>query len=65
VKFPYFKLPNRDPKKKYLSVPWIPVSIKANDSEKRFLMLIDSGADTCILDKDVAKFLGINIHGTF
>ena len=62
MKFPYFKLPNRDPKKKFLAVPWIPVSVKANDSEKKFLMLVDSGADTCILDKDVAKFLGLNIY---
>ncbi len=62
MKFPYFKLPNRDPKRKFFAVPWIPVSIKASDSERRFLMLVDSGADTCILDKDVAKFLGINIY---
>lgn len=62
MKFSYFKLPNKDPKKKSLSVPWIPVSIKANDAEKKFLMLVDSGADNCILDKDVAGFLGINIY---
>jgi len=62
VKFPYFKVPNKDPRKKSLLVPWIPVSIIANDKAKKFLMLVDSGADNCILDKDVAKFLGINIH---
>lgn len=62
MKFPYFKLPDKDPRKKYLSVPWISASIKANDTEKKFLMLVDSGADNCILDKDVAAFLGINIY---
>jgi len=61
VKFPYFKLPNRDPKKKFISVPWIPAKVRANDTEKKFLMLVDSGADFCILDRDVASFLGINI----
>ena len=61
MKFPYFKLPNQDPKKKFLQLPWIPVAINAKDHKKTFLMLIDSGADNCIFDKDVADFLGINI----
>ena len=61
MKFPYFKLPNPDPRKKFLSVPWIPARVKANDAEKKFLMLVDSGADNCILDRDVAEFLGIDI----
>ncbi|MEX2028168.1 MAG: aspartyl protease family protein [Candidatus Curtissbacteria bacterium] len=51
-----------DSRKKSFAVPWIPVSIRANDTEKKFLMLVDSGADFCILDKDIAKFLGINIY---
>lgn len=62
MKFPYFKLPNPDPRKKSLSVPWITVSIRARDAEKKFLILVDSGADNCILDRDVADFLGINIY---
>lgn len=61
MKFPYFKLPNRDPKKKFISVPWIQAKVRANDKEKNFLMLVDSGADFCIFDKDVAVFLGINV----
>jgi len=61
VKFPYFKLPHPDPKKKFLQFPWVPVSINARDEKKTFLMLVDSGADHCIFDKDVAEFLGINI----
>jgi len=62
VKFPYFKLPSAEPRAKFTAVPWIPVTIKANDREQRFLMLVDSGADCCILDKDVADFLGIKIE---
>lgn len=62
MKFPYFKLPNPDPRKKSLSAPWIQVSIRARDAEKKFLMLVDSGADNCILDRDVAEFLGLNIY---
>ena len=61
MKFPYLKLPHPDPKKKFLRFPWIPVSINARDSKKTFLMLVDSGADYCIFDKDVAEFLGIII----
>lgn len=62
MKFPYFKLPNADPRAKFISVPWIPVTIKANDTEQTFLMLVDSGADNCIFDKDVADFLAINMQ---
>jgi len=61
VKFPYFKVPNQDLRKKSILVPWIPVRVRAHDAEKKFLMLVDSGADNCILDRDVAEFLGINI----
>ncbi len=61
MKFPYFKLPNPDPKKKFLKYPWIPVSINARDNKRTFLMLVDSGADYCILEEEVADFLGINI----
>ena len=62
MKFPYFKLPNPDPHKKFISVPWISARITAKDTEKKFFMLVDSGADNCILDRDVAEFLGINIY---
>lgn len=61
MKFPYFKLPDPDKTKKFLIFPWIPVSINANDKSRTFLMLVDSGADTCIFDRDIADFLGINI----
>lgn len=61
MKFPYFKLPNPDPVKKFISVPWIKVTIKANDREQTFLMLVDSGADNCIFDKDIADFMKLNL----
>ena len=61
MKLPYFKLPNPDPSKKFISVPWIPVTIRANDREETFLMLVDSGADNCIFDKDIADFMEINL----
>lgn len=62
MKFPYFKLPTADRHAKFIAVPWIPVTIKANDKKQRFLMLVDSGADNCIFDRDVANILGINIE---
>lgn len=61
MKLPYFKLPNKDPQQKFISVPWIPVKIKANDAEQTFLMLVDSGADNCVFDRDIADFMGINL----
>lgn len=61
MKLPYFKLPHRDPRKKFVSVPWIPVKINTNDTVDTFLMLADSGTDNCIFDKDIADFMGINL----
>ena len=61
MKFPYFKLPSKDTSKKFFEFPWIPVVITVRDKKKAFLMLVDSGADNCILDRDLAEFLGINL----
>ena len=62
VKLPYLKLPNPDPHKEFITVPWIPVTIRVSDREQTFLMLIDSGADNCIFDKDIADFMDINLE---
>ena len=62
VKLPYLRLPNPDPHKKFITVPWIPVTIRVSDREQTFLMLIDSGADNCIFDKDIADFMDINLE---
>lgn len=61
MKLPYFKIPHTDPKKKFLQVPWIEVSVRANDNKTTFLMLIDSGADISIFDRDIATFLGLKL----
>ncbi len=61
MKFPYFGVPQTDLQAKFIAVPWIPVTIKIGLKEQAFLMLVDSGADYCILDRDIASFLGLNI----
>lgn len=61
MKLPYHKLPQLDPRQTSVSVPWIKVYIRASDKARIFLMLIDSGADYCIFDKEVADFLGLDI----
>ncbi len=42
--------------------PVIPVEIKANSRSIRYEALIDSGADLCIFDAQIAQILGINIR---
>ena len=36
------------------------MTINANDSSFKFLMLVDSGADTCIFDSAIAELFGID-----
>lgn len=61
MKFPYVKLRHQDPHKKFILAPWIPVKFEANDQVYEIFALVDSGADYCIFDNNVANFLGINI----
>lgn len=60
MKFPYFKLPHKESHKKSIQVPWIPVAINVNDLSYKFLMLVDSGADMCIFDCQIAELFGID-----
>lgn len=41
--------------------PVIPIEITANNLEVPYEVLVDSGADMCIFDAQIASILGINI----
>ncbi|KKU55858.1 hypothetical protein A3H89_04290 [Candidatus Amesbacteria bacterium RIFCSPLOWO2_02_FULL_48_11] len=42
--------------------PVIPIEIKANTKSVRYEALIDSGADLCIFDGQIAQVLGISVR---
>lgn len=41
--------------------PVIPVEVIFNNLRVRYEVLVDSGADTCIFDAQIAEILGINL----
>ena len=61
MKFPYVKLRHKDPQQKYIHSPWIPINFQAHDENYEIFALVDSGADYCIFDGSVARFLEINV----
>jgi len=64
MKFPYskFSLPNKlSFFGNHLLKPIIPIGISHKDKKIKYLALIDSGADFCIFDAEVGKYLGIDI----
>jgi len=60
MKFPYKKIPVVDPKFREVSSafrPIIPVTLSFKGSSVGYEVLIDSGADECVFDAEIAKVL--------
>jgi hypothetical protein len=62
VKFPYYKFPNKDPNKKSIERPCIKATINYNSASVSLIVLVDSGADYCVMDKDIADFLELDLQ---
>lgn len=65
MKFPYLKVPlpyRSDYFGHSLLKPIISIKIKARGNELRYAALIDSGADFCIFDAELAEYLGLNVR---
>jgi hypothetical protein len=41
--------------------PIIPIKLKGGDKEFQYDVLVDSGADVCIFDSEIAELIGINV----
>lgn len=60
MKFPYKKIPVIDPKLRevsYVFRPIIPVTLSFKGNSVSYEVLIDSGADECVFDTEIAKIL--------
>lgn len=62
MRFPYVKTPTRDPKKKWLSRPLIPVALFGPKGSIYIDALIDSGADMCLFHSDIGRDIGLEIE---
>lgn len=65
MKFSYHKTPNADrsfPELKTTQRPIIPIEIFFNHKTIGYFVLIDSGADTCIMHADIARQLGLKVE---
>ena len=62
MKFPYVKTPVRDPRKKWLSRPLIPIVLFGPRGSIYIDALVDSGADMSLFHSDIGKDIGIEIE---
>ena len=62
MKFPYIKIPQKDPTKKWISRPLIPVIIFGSKSNIKVLALIDSGADKCLFNAQIGREIGLEVE---
>lgn len=62
MKFPYVKTPTRDPRKKWLSRPLIPVALFGPRGSIYLDALIDSGADMPLFHSDIGRDIGLEIE---
>jgi len=57
MKFPYKRFSSQ------IIRPVIPITIRAGDRTVRYEVLLDSGADICLFDWDIAELLGLDLRG--
>lgn len=61
MKFPYIKFPSSDPKRKWISRPYVPIKIIGQKGVWEGYGLIDSGADKSLLNTEIAEEIGFNL----
>lgn len=61
MKFPYLKTPHRDPNKKWISRPIIPVTLYGPKGSVNVHALLDSGADKCLFSRELGEEIGLDI----
>lgn len=61
MKFPYLKIPHSDPNKKWITRPIIPVTLFSHKQNIRVYALIDSGADKCLFNAEIAEVLDMDL----
>lgn len=62
MKFPYLKFPTKEPGKKWISRPIIPVVLFGPKGSVIVDALIDSGADRCLFHADLGREIGLELE---
>ena len=61
MKFPYLKLPLVDPRLKWVARPYIQIKLTGTKGSRIGYALIDSGADRCLFNSEIAKKIGLDL----
>ena len=61
MKFPYLKLPSIDLNLKWIARPYIQVKLTGSKDYRIGYALIDSGADRCLFNIEIAEKLGLDL----
>ena len=62
MKFPYLKIPTKEPGKKWISRPIIPVTLFGPKGSVTVDALIDSGTDRCLFHADLGREIGLDLE---
>lgn len=62
MKFPYLKIPRKDPSKKWVTRPIIPVTLFGPKGSVNVDALIDSGADRCLFNAELGREIGLDLE---
>ena len=62
MKFPYLKIPTKEPGKKWISRPIIPATLFGPKGSVTVDALIDSGADRCLFHTDLGREIGLDLE---
>ena len=61
MKFPYLKLPSFNPNLKWIARPYIPIRLTGPNGFWEGYGLLDSGADRCLFNIQIAEKIGLNL----
>ncbi len=61
MKFPYIKFPFKDTTLKWVERPFIPIKILGPKSIWEGYALLDSGADRCLFNAEIADDIGVDL----
>ena len=63
MKFKYTKIPSNNPNAKWSARPLINIEVCGPRGKVMVLALIDSGADTCLFNEELAHDIGLKLAG--
>lgn len=62
MRFSYTKEPGTAPTEKWKARPYVPFTLRGPSGSVRLVGLVDSGADICLFDGDIATAIGLKLE---